>query len=406
MAADKKNTTWGTVFIDANRESTVGKLDAMQAAVRQEQWNQRTQKDYLEKVRAKATERARTILGEAYTERQKILKEAEEDAERIRDEAKAVHAAAEQVYNQNVELRHATQTELDHVNHLRGTAHEEGFQQGLEAAQEEIENFRRGMGTSMGAVLRAIEDQCLNIFANWRLDLISLLKICVEKGTGLALDERHTKILEQLLINAVRHLDSRKHIVIRVNPDDEAVLMDLFDAAKERVPDLGHWIVNPDPAIEPGGLIAESTSGTVDSRLELFQEMVKNILDHLVLPEGTQETESVAFINRIVDIQAATVAALTPAPSEASPDTMQNAPAHAHAHSHDEEIAHAPPTVELTDDMDADDLINMSAIAQGTKLILQAERKTERLFHILLPWPMAWGRNRMYTCPLTPHKSS
>ncbi len=369
MASDQ-DTTWGTVFLDANRESTVGKLDAMQAAVRQEQWNQRTQQDYLEKVRAKATERARVILGEAYTERQKILQEAEEEALRIRNEAKAIQSAAEEVHNQNVELRHATQAELDHVNLLRSTAHEDGFQQGLAAAQEELEAFRAGMGTSVGAVLRAIEDQCLSIFANWRIELTDLLKVCVEKGTGLVLNERHAHVLEQMVISAVRQLDNRKNIVIRVNPDDEPMLMDLFEAAKERVPDLSHWIASPDASIEPGGLIAESSSGTVDSRLELFREMVGNILALLTLPESDQEAQSAAFVQKIVAIQGETVAALTPSMPESHVIPSQEPHEMAEHEStvpdtHEQASTDPLADVDMSADMPMDDILNMSAVATG-----------------------------------------
>ncbi len=316
MASDDDDSKWGTIFIDSKRESTLGQLDAMQAASRQEQWNQRTKRDYLEKVRAKAIERAREILGEAYTERQKVLEEAEAEAASIREEATAIKANAESIRNEATEIRHNAQAELDKALHMQSTAQEDGFQAGLEQAQDELEKFRQTMGASVGGVLTAIEGQCLNIFAQWRNELVGLLKVCVEKGTGLALDERYNKILEQLVIEAVRNLDDRRHVSLRVHPDDEAVMSDIFAAAKEKLPDLGNWAISADPSLELGGLVAESASGTVDSRLELFREMVGNILEHLALPESKLEPDSLKFVEEIARLEKENIERVVPsAPS-------------------------------------------------------------------------------------------
>ncbi len=312
MASDEKDDKWGTIFIDSKRESTLGQLDAMQAASRQEQWNQRTQQDYLEKVRAKAIDKAREILGDAYTERQKVLEEAELEASNIRAEALAVKNNAESIRNEAQELRHNVQAELDKALHMQSTAQEDGFQAGLTQAQEELEKFRLAMGSSVAGVLKAIEDQSLNIFAAWRAELVSLLKVCVEKSTALAIDERYNKILEQLVIEAVRQLDDRRHVTLRVHPDDEPVMTDIFSAAKEKLPDLGQWAIEPDQNLELGGLVAESASGTVDSRLELFREMVDNILEHLVLPEGLTDAAGVEFVKKISRLEKENVEQIVP----------------------------------------------------------------------------------------------
>ncbi len=303
MASDEKDEKWGTIFLDSKRESTLSQLDAMQAASRQEQWNQRTQQDYMEKVRAKAVDRAREILGEAYTERQKVLEEAEAEAESIRNEANKIKANAESIRNEAQNLKHDVQAELDKALHMQSTAQEDGFQAGLKQAQEELDSFRLNMGASVAGVLKAIEKQTLNIFAGWRTELVDLVKVCVERGTGLALDERYNKILEQLVIEAVRNLDDRRHVVLKVHPDDEAVMADIFAAAKEKLPDLGQWGIETDESLELGGLVAESSSGTVDSRLELFKEMVDNILEHLALPESNLDAAGAAFVEKITELE-------------------------------------------------------------------------------------------------------
>ncbi len=309
---DKKN--WGTIFLDATRESSLSRIDAMQAASRQEQWNKKTQQDYLEKVRQKAIDRAKEILGEAYTERQNILAEAEQEAERIRQEAKTAHQSAEDIRNQSQELRHAAQVELDNAQHIKEGAHEEGFQEGLAHAQEELQNFRAAMGASVAGVLRVIEGQTLNIFSEWRAELVDLLRVCVEKGTSIVLEEERKQVLEGMMLKAVRNLDQRRSVILRVSPEDESVVLDLITAAKEQNPDLGQWDVSPDPSLQPGDIIAESSTGTVDSRLDLFREMVENIIQHLSLPETEIDIKFFEFVQRAIEEEVARVAALTPPP--------------------------------------------------------------------------------------------
>ncbi len=323
MSSDEKDK-WGTIFLDANRESSLSKLDAMQAASRQEQWNQKTQQDYLEKVRQKAVERAKSILGEAYTERQQILEEAEKEAARIRQEAKAAQNDAENIRTDTQNLRHAVQAELDNANHIRNSAQEEGFQAGLAAAQTELDNFRASMGASVAGVLQAIEGQCLRIFAGWRHELVHLIKVSVTKATGLAIDERYAQILENLVYEAVRHLDERRSVILRVHPDDESVVADLFAAAKERLPDLGQWQIEADASLELGGLVAESPSGSVDSRLELFRDMVDGILEHLALPESQLDAQGQAFVQKIVQLESEHIAEKSAIPSVQPPAQASN----------------------------------------------------------------------------------
>ncbi len=314
MTSDDKKK-WGTIFLDASRESSLSKLDAMQAASRQEQWNQKTQQDYLEKVRQKAIDRAREILGEAYTERQNVLDEAERDAERIRNEAKAVYASAEETRNQTQDLRHSIQAEFDNASHIRQGAQEEGFQHGLSAAQEELNNFRAAMGSSVAGVLQAIESQCMQVFENWRAELVDLLKVCVEKGTNLVLNERHEEILKKMILEAVRNLDDRRLVTLRVHPDDEEVVADLFSAAKEKNPDLGQWRIVADSSLQLGDIIAESHTGTVDSRLQLFRDMVDNILRHLALPPSQADEDAKDAVHVRLEEEIDTVMALAPPPS-------------------------------------------------------------------------------------------
>lgn len=312
MRSDDKDKQWGTIYLGASNESTMEKLDAMQAASRREQMNQRTEQQYMEKVRIKATERAKEILGEAYTERQKVLDEAKEDAERLRMEMQGQFAFATSERDEAQQILAAAQEELRKAEAIREAAKDEGFTAGLEQAQQELEGFRAAMGASVAGVLHAIHAQNGVIFEGWRQEMVELLKVCVEKGTGLVLDEQYPLVLEQLVMEAVRQLDDRRCITLRVHPDDEAAVADMVAAARDRLPNIGQWIVASEPSLELGGLIAESQSGTVDSRLELHQQLVENILQHLVLPASSLDVEADRSVAEAVRQEAEKIAQLAP----------------------------------------------------------------------------------------------
>ena len=80
MASDQLRKKWGTIFM-GEREATPQQLDAMQESLLRERAQHQQQEDYLARVRARAEERARAILGAAYAERQKVLEEAGVEAQ-------------------------------------------------------------------------------------------------------------------------------------------------------------------------------------------------------------------------------------------------------------------------------------------------------------------------------------
>ena len=106
MASDQLRKKWGTVFM-GEREASEAQLDALQEPALRQRRRQQQEEDYLARVRARAEERAREILGAAYAERQKVLDEARDEAvaaakaltheaTELRDQARAAQEAARQ----------------------------------------------------------------------------------------------------------------------------------------------------------------------------------------------------------------------------------------------------------------------------------------------------------------------
>lgn len=218
------------------------------------------------------------------------------------------------------------------AENIRRTAREEGYAEGLEHSRAELEEFRSGMGEAVSAVLGAIEGQCSNVFQQWREDIIALARLCVEKVTSVELSENRRAMLESLLTESVAILEKRRQLVIRVNPEDEAMLSDIVGLAQEHFPDVNVWRVKADSGISPGGMVVESESSLAEGRVESRIAAVQGILDNLVLNDGTLPEES--FAAPVPET------GLSPAPAQSQART--HAQNHSQNQTQDQPQAHAP----------------------------------------------------------------
>lgn len=364
MLPEDDDKKWGRIYMGGSREASLEQLDAMQAATRREQWNQRTQGEYLERVRERATERAREILGEAYQERQKILDEAREEAGRILEDVQRQRRNVDNTLAQAEKIQAEAATIRAEADRLHAQAKNDGYEAGLAQAGEELDAFRGAMGESVAAVLAALQQQCDRIFEGWREEVVELFRVCVEKGTGWVLDEQYPVVLESLVVEAVRHLEDRRVVTLRVHPDDESAVADMFAAARERLPGIGQWVVTGDASVALGGLIAEGKSGTVDNRLELHRELVDNALRQLTLPPGSAEQAGAQAVQEVVRAESEHISRLAPPvpyPEAAEPRNVADIVAAP------EEIPAAaaePPAQEMPVDRGAGD--SASAASRGT----------------------------------------
>lgn len=234
--ADKNDTSqWGTIYGPGGEHS----LSSVERS-RSTTWSEVDEAAYLARVKEKAAGLAKEILEQASAE-----------------------AAA-----------------------IREQARQEGYTEGLQTAEAELETFRAGMADSVSGVLSAIEGQCSTIFGQWREDLVALVRLCVEKSIARELSEERGKTLETLLPEAVAQLEKRRELVIRVHPDDEPVIADIINVTKERYPDVVSWRVRADASITAGGLLVESESSLADGRVESRLAVVEEVLARLSLPGG------------------------------------------------------------------------------------------------------------------------
>lgn len=348
---------WGTIFM-GDREASMAQLEAMQEPIRREQERQQSQEDYMERVKARAVERARQILGEAYAERQRVLEEARRDAQanyqRIISEAESIRQSTRDGYETMQLERGKTSRELAEAERIRAAAHDEGYKAGMDQVAGDLQQIRFELAQYVGWMMQAVQLQTHDICRQWRESLVELTKAAVSAGTGYVLSSQHEDVLRTLLLTAVRQLEDRATITVRVHPEDEEAVTDMFAAARERVPELQQWIVNTDDTMEPGGFVAESCSGSVDCRREHFRELVENILVHLGLPTTDEDRANDEKEAQLLDMLLERARQLGPEPVKpAEPAPADDIPAEAGA-AGDAAPEDAAPTTEEALPADAD----------------------------------------------------
>lgn len=315
MASDEIKKKWGTIFM-GNREASVQQLQAMQEPLHREKRQKNQAEEYMERVRARAADRAREILGAAYAERQKVLEEARADAMRYRKEAEIdcgrLKTESENAHREALAELEKARKERQDAESLRLAARDEGYQEGLQQSATELNEFRADLGQSLGSLLRAIERERHQILDSWRADIVELVQCASQAGSGFVLQKEHKTVLKNLVFQALEQLENRSIVHLRVHPADEDAINGIFKAAKDRFPELKQWVISGDEAIEQGGLVAESGTGSIDLRRENFRELVDGVLAHLGLPEGAIEENADRVIRELVEKEVANIAGLTP----------------------------------------------------------------------------------------------
>ncbi|MCT4536426.1 V-type ATP synthase subunit E family protein [Halodesulfovibrio sp.] len=235
-AAPKSVAAWGTIFTgpgSANEHT----LEGVEGS-RSPQWDDATEAIYMERVRERAAERASGILAKA-----------REEAEWLKEKAR-----------------------------------QEGYAEGCEQAQAELNALQQQHAESVSSVLGAIQGQCSNIFTNWRSDLITVVQAAVERMCAVEMSENRHASMERLFTEAVQILDERRQLIITVHPEDEELVTGIIQNAQQHYSGLEGWKVKTSSTIS-GGVIVESRDGMVDNTIVSRRQAVDEILEQLMIPE-------------------------------------------------------------------------------------------------------------------------
>lgn len=292
MSSSDPNSTanparWGRVFMgpDTSRESTIDKILNAQE---RELWNRSTEIEYLKRVREKAASDAQSIMEKA---------QARNAANRaaVVTWAEGVKARAEQFYAQAMQEREQARQYLREAEAIRNQAHEEGFQTGLKSAEAVIAQHEFARDSVAASIVSRIQEQCAVIFEAWRQELTALARETVETTTGLVLREEYAAILEQTLEQSVKAMEGRQSLRARVNPEDAELVQGMLGRVQAQL-GVERWDVQPDPAVEPGGIILENEAGRVDALPSTRRAIVEEVLARMGVPYSAVDDAALAAV--------------------------------------------------------------------------------------------------------------
>ncbi|MBC7218114.1 MAG: hypothetical protein H5U36_08265 [Candidatus Caldatribacterium sp.] len=204
--------------------------------------------------------------------REMVLQEAKEEAKRIVEEAKKEAEA------------------------IRKKAYEEGWHEGERKAREAIRrSWEEKVAVFERLVLEFTRARKHN-FEVLREPLVDLVFALAEKI--IQREAERVPFVGETVARALLRLSQRERVIVRVNPEECALVREMKEDLFRRVDGLEFLEVKEDPRVKRGGCIVETQFGNVDARIEtqvaILREEVERILaeeDHVESGEdsGTPE---------------------------------------------------------------------------------------------------------------------
>ena len=164
---------------------------------------------------------------------------------------------------------------------IKARAREEGYREGMAQSAGDYEAHVAELAKAVSETLSGVQTERKTLWQGYREDFTSLLKLAVEKTIGAELDARRVEIVKGLLDESLDLIDTRTNLTIRVEPEAAMLMEDLLRRAKESGVRLERWRVKPDPSLAAGGVILESADGMVDNSLATRWAEVESIFGRL-----------------------------------------------------------------------------------------------------------------------------
>ena len=206
-------------------------------------------------------------------ERQKLSDEVNEQVMQEKNDILAkAEAEAEEL------VQHATQQ----AEQIKTMAHSEGFdagkQEGLAAAEEQLQQIEEELHQSVGQELDQIRQQRQQM-EPFFADLTAKL---VEKLTGQVCAENKEVILH-LIQNAEGTLDRPKQVVLRVSGEDMAAVSGHKAELKEQLPEQTEFDILEDASLSANQCIIETEDKMIDCSLDVQLQNLQEKLHTLAL---------------------------------------------------------------------------------------------------------------------------
>lgn len=221
-----------------------------------EQSNVTRQQAKVKKIIEETDAMAQQIIDGAENKSQIIVNTANTEAERIIEES-----------------RKKAQSDYDTV---KQQGYDEGFEKGV---QDGLEKFRQDAIEalkSLETLSSSTFDMKKNIIDSATLDIVELVSAIANKVCHIQFND---EILHKITIDAIKELNEKENITIIVNPKLVENISSMVENFKEEIPKLESVKIVEDNSISPDGVIVETLSTRLDSRISTrIAEISRNML--------------------------------------------------------------------------------------------------------------------------------
>jgi len=257
--------------------------------------------------------RREQILDEAYARSLKLIEEAEEQANRIVDDAMSANREAERIIEQakyeatkveqrfradaeriisdsNIESANIIQAAEEQHQQIVEAATQDGFNVGYQEGREEAikENSQLLMdATNALNDLNAVFPQVVQENEG------RLIRLSLKVSEAIIQDEREAKpeLVVKVLDKAIRRVSDLERVVIKVNPLDLDLVLPKQAYFKSIVSDVEEFIITGHYSVARGGCFIETNSGTVDAQFTTQLRIVQEIFDKIRSEYESEEEE-------------------------------------------------------------------------------------------------------------------
>lgn len=163
----------------------------------------------------------------------------------------------------------------EELQRTQDEAYQRGLQDGKNLAERGLLHVFKSLRTA-AEDLQMAREKVLRDSEDHLLDMTMLIakKVIVREVQ----QDRQTVV--RLIHAAVSSLNTRDDLVIRVNPDDHALLLSSSDGLLRQEMAGVKFELKPDPTVTVGGCLVETRLGTVDAGLEAqLEEFYRSLLE-------------------------------------------------------------------------------------------------------------------------------
>lgn len=157
------------------------------------------------------------------------------------------------------------------------SAYKAGYDAGYQAAGEQLASGVRTQAERFTSMIDDLESQRRALVRESESAVLRLGCEIARRIIGAAAETGQDAVRE-VVSNALRRIDQTQNLVVRLNPEDLAVLKKDQRAWVEQIGAAGAVELREDPRIKRGGCVVDGESGSVEAQVERQVEIVERAL--------------------------------------------------------------------------------------------------------------------------------